>query len=176
MFEGIFTKRNNAGLGAGGFKVVAGNVADVSNTGSTTDNDVLTLKKLGANDNYIVPANSFKFSTQKIRVRGWGNVTGTAGTHTIRIKTANVDGSNVQTVLTRSMSTTAGEFEFEFEITPTSVTAQIARGRAGVSTPIMVNATTAIDFSIDKLIKIFVQNSSAADTVTIRDVILEILG
>lgn len=156
------------------FQFVGCNYSTLTLTGSTAATRMGVVNQTINSTQFVVPAYYFDEKGKKITVRVWGNITngGTPSNKTISIRRETTAGGSAQTIASRSISNTAGEFDLEFEIVPTSVTAQkfCARGMFGGGTGILGNGTNAGDFTVNTRIAVYGQLVNSGDTITIEGI------
>ncbi|PWF82349.1 hypothetical protein DEJ38_06530 [Kocuria rosea] len=134
-------------------------------TGTTANTAVVSDSRAS------VPALYFGDPRKKVRLRVWGNITGTAGTKTLRFYTANLDGSGVAVIPGVVFEATyAGRYVFEVELVAQSLTSQtllVRADRNGV-TPYLSTGTTGHDFTNGKRFVPYVLTAAAADAIAVE--------
>ena len=134
-------------------------------TGTTANTAVVSDSRAS------VPALYFGDQRKKVRLRVWGNITGTAGTKTLRFYTANLDGSGVAVIPGVVFEASfAGRYVFEVELVAQSLTSQsllIRADRNGVA-PYLSTGTTGHDFTNGKRFVPYVLTAAAADAIAVE--------
>lgn len=123
------------------------------------------------------PAYFFADKGKAVKIRIWGNITGTAGTHTISFYGHN--GSTETVFGSRSLFTSAGEFEVEITIFAVSYNSQkwCIKGIYGGTTSVLANGTSSVDFSAASTsFRVYGQLGNAADTIAVEGMEMYLMG
>lgn len=125
-----------------------------------------------------IPAYFFADKGKQIIVRVYGNITGTAGTHTISLRSQPTAGGAIGVIASRSLSTSAGEFMLEFRVSAVAYNSQKfeVSGVFGGGTAILANGTSAIDFSVQRNLQVFGELGDSADTITVEGISMDFVG
>ncbi|MEP9374089.1 hypothetical protein [Mesorhizobium sp. KR1-2] len=108
--------------------------------------------------------------SKKLRLRVWGNKIGAAGSKTLLVAVSNAGTStNKQTIASGSLSTVAGAYMIEFEISPTSFAAQKQSSICwldGANPLVNPASVRGASMTVDREIRIDATLANAADSLT----------
>lgn len=144
---------------------VFGGYDTVAHSGSTANKLLRNDPKAG------FPALYFGDPRKKVRLRMWGNITGTAGTKLFRFYEANPDGTTPTVFPGVTIPADyAGRFLVEVELMALSFTSQTLLIRAEMNNraPILTTGTSAKDLSGEKIFRPAVQLDGVGDAMTLE--------